>query len=564
MHASVMEPPPAFSTKDLVMNWFYNAKLSTKLFISFALCALITLVVGIIGSQGIGDLSNSLKLTFSNNLVSVGKTSETKANAIAQNRDLYRLLSTVAANAPQSVKDQVVTNLRENRAQAEKAYAAYRTTPLEDDERAAGDLMDKDWPAYQAAIDRAVSVALAGDVGAARTLVDGEVRDIYLKIMNELNIMVDSNSRQTGEGAVAAGKTESAAKLNLYIGIGMAFLAAFLLGLFISRVISRPIASALVNAQRIAGGDLTQPIVSLHRDEAGLMLSALGDMQNSLKNTIGQISSAADQLASAAEELNAVTEESSRGLTRQNDEIQLAATAVTEMTAAVEEVARNAISTSDASKLTSTEAATGRDQAREAVNAINTVSTEISSSTAMVEELAGRVREIGQVLDVIRGIAEQTNLLALNAAIEAARAGEQGRGFAVVADEVRALAARTQASTGEIEAMIGSVQSSADQAVRAMGNSRTLASNTQSLAQATGQSLERIAQSIAEINDRNMLIATASEEQSHVAREVDRNLINIQDLSTQTAAGANQTSASSQELSRLAISFNNLVGKFKV
>ncbi|WP_425439414.1 methyl-accepting chemotaxis protein [Pseudomonas asturiensis] len=294
------------------------------------------------------------------------------------------------------------------------------------------------------------------------------------------------------------------------------------------------------------------------------MLSALGDMQSSLKGTIGQISSAADQLASAAEELNAVTEESSRGLTRQNDEIQLAATAVTEMTAAVEEVARNAMSTSDASKLTSTEAANGRDQAREAVNAINTVSSEISSSTAMVEELAGRVREIGQVLDVIRGIAEQTNLLALNAAIEAARAGEQGRGFAVVADEVRALAARTQASTGEIEAMIGSVQSSADQAVRAMGNSRTLASNTQSLAQATGQSLERIAQSISEINDRNMLIATASEEQSHVAREVDRNLINIQDLSTQTAAGANQTSASSQELSRLAISFNNLVGKFKV
>ncbi|MEE4619178.1 methyl-accepting chemotaxis protein [Pseudomonas alliivorans] len=546
------------------MNWFYNAKLSTKLFISFALCALITLVVGIIGSQGIGDLSNSLKLTFSNNLVSVAKTSETKANAIAQNRDLYRLLSAVAAEAPQSAKDQVVANLRENRAQAEKAYATYRATPLEDDERAAGDLMDKDWPAYQAAIDRAVSVALAGDVGAARTLVDGEVRDIYVKIMNELNIMVDSNARQTGEGAVAAGKTESAAKLNLYIGIGVAFVAAFLLGLFISRVISRPIASALVNAQRIAGGDLTQPIVSLHRDEAGLMLSALGEMQNSLKNTIGQISSAADQLASAAEELNAVTEESSRGLTRQNDEIQLAATAVTEMTAAVEEVARNAISTSDASRLTSTEAATGRDQAREAVNAINTVSTEISSSTAMVEELAGRVREIGQVLDVIRGIAEQTNLLALNAAIEAARAGEQGRGFAVVADEVRALAARTQASTGEIEAMIGSVQSSADQAVRAMGNSRTLASNTQSLAQATGQSLERIAQSIAEINDRNMLIATASEEQSHVAREVDRNLINIQDLSTQTAAGANQTSASSQELSRLAISFNNLVGKFKV
>ncbi|KAA8695612.1 Methyl-accepting chemotaxis protein [Pseudomonas caricapapayae] len=546
------------------MNWFYNAKLSTKLFISFALCAVITLAVGMVASRGIGELATNLKLAFSNNLVSVSKTNEATANVIEQNRDVYRLLSVAAANAPQSAKDEILASLKNNRAEAEKAYATYRATPLEDDERAAGDQMDKDWPVYQALVDRAVTVAFSGDVAAARALVEGDVRKAYLTVMDELNIMVGSNNRQIGEGAAAAEKTESSANLNLYLGIGIAFVAAFVLALFISRVISSPISSALASAQRIAGGDLTQPIVSTRRDEAGLMLAALSDMQNSLKSTIGQISSAADQLASAAEELNAVTEEGSRGLTRQNDEIQLAATAVTEMTAAVEEVARNAMSTSDASKRTSTEAATGRDQAREAVSAINNVSAEISSSTSMVEELAGRVREIGQVLDVIRGIAEQTNLLALNAAIEAARAGEQGRGFAVVADEVRALAARTQASTGEIETMIGSVQASADQAVRAMGNSRTLASNTQSLAQATGQSLERIAQSIAEINDRNMLIATASEEQSHVAREVDRNLVNIQDLSTQTAAGAHQTSASSQELSRLAISFNNLVGRFKV
>ncbi|MBN3469996.1 methyl-accepting chemotaxis protein [Pseudomonas savastanoi pv. phaseolicola] len=546
------------------MNWFYNAKLSTKLFISFALCAVITLAVGMVASRGIGELASNLKLAFSNNLVSVSKTNEATINVVEQNRDLYRLLSVTASNAPQSVKDEVLASMKNNRAEAEKAYATYRATPLEDDERAAGDKMDKDWPVYQTLVDRAVAVVFSGDVAAARALIEGDVRKAYLTVVDELYIMVGSNNRQIGEGKIAAEKTESAANLNLYMGIGIAFVAAFLLALFISRVISSPISSALVSAQRIAGGDLTQPIVSTHRDEAGLMLTALSDMQNSLKSTIGQISSAADQLASAAEELNAVTEEGSRGLTRQNDEIQLAATAVTEMTAAVEEVARNAMSTSDASKRTSTEAATGRDQARDAVSAINNVSAEITSSTSMVEELAGRVREIGQVLDVIRGIAEQTNLLALNAAIEAARAGEQGRGFAVVADEVRALAARTQASTGEIETMIGSVQASADQAVRAMGNSRTLASNTQSLAQATGQSLERIAQSIAEINDRNMLIATASEEQSHVAREVDRNLINIQDLSTQTAAGAHQTSASSQELSRLAISFNNLVGKFKV
>lgn len=546
------------------MNWFYNAKLSTKLFIAFALCALITLAVGVIGGRGIESISASLKAVFSNNLVSVSRTNETKNNFISQNRDLYRYLSAAAANAPQTLKDEILVSMRENRAAAEKAYAQYRALPLADDERAAGDQMDRDWPAYQALLDRIMARIDAGDIPAARALITTEMHQSYRQVMDELNVMVKSNGRQANEAALEGTKTEASARLNLYVGVGLGFLAAFILGMFISRTISRPIAEAVVSAQRVASGDLTQPIVSTRRDEAGQLLSALGDMQTSLKNTIQQIASAADQLASAAEELNAVTEESSRGLNRQNDEIQQAATAVTEMTAAVEEVARNAMSTSDASKLTSNEAASGRDQAREAVKAINTVSAEISSSTTMVEELAGRVRDIGQVLDVIRGIAEQTNLLALNAAIEAARAGEQGRGFAVVADEVRALAARTQASTGEIETMIGTVQNSADQAVRAMGNSRTLASNTQSLAQATGQSLERIAQSIAEINDRNMLIATASEEQSHVAREVDRNLINIQDLSTQTAAGAHQTSASSQELSRLAVSFNSLVGKFKI
>ncbi|WP_413786154.1 methyl-accepting chemotaxis protein [Pseudomonas nunensis] len=287
-------------------------------------------------------------------------------------------------------------------------------------------------------------------------------------------------------------------------------------------------------------------------------------MQLSLKETIQQIASASDQLASAAEELTAVTDNGSRGLIRQNDEIQQAATAVTEMTSAVEEVARNAVSTSEASRSTSEQASNGRDKARNAVTAINNATSEIASSTTMVKDLAGRVRDIGKVLDVIRGIAEQTNLLALNAAIEAARAGEQGRGFAVVADEVRALAARTQASTGEIEGMINAVQTSADQAVSAMGKSQALVNDTQSLAHATGEALELIAEGISQINERNIVIATASEEQANVAREVDRNLVNIQDLSAQTAAGAHQTNASTQELSNLAISFNTLVNRFRL
>jgi len=546
------------------MSWLHDAKLSTKLITSFGLCAVITLGVGILGSRGVSQLSESLKSVFSNNLVSVANTAEAKTKAVGQTRDMFRLYIATASNAPQSEKDEYLASLKANQLASEKAFAAYRSTPLAPDERAAGDRMDRDWPAYQEIVQKYLALMNAGDLENGRKLLFGDLQKSYRVVMDELTVMIDSNNRQVGEGSAEAGAMESAAKTSLYTGITLAFLAAFGLGLFMSRLISRPIATAVTSAQRIASGDLTQHIVSTGRDEAGQLLSALSDMQISLKTTIQQIASASDQLASAAEELTAVTDNGSRGLVRQNDEIQQAATAVTEMTSAVEEVARNAVSTSEASRSTSLQATNGRDKARDAVTAINNATSEITASTTMVEDLAVQVRDIGKVLDVIRGIAEQTNLLALNAAIEAARAGEQGRGFAVVADEVRALAARTQASTGEIEGMINSVQTSADQAVRSMGKSQSLVTDTQSLAQATGVALEQIAEGISHINERNMVIASASEEQANVAREVDRNLVNIQDLSTQTAAGAHQTNASTQELSNLALSFNNLVSRFRL
>ncbi|KPZ01949.1 Histidine kinase, HAMP region: chemotaxis sensory transducer [Pseudomonas syringae pv. aptata] len=404
----------------------------------------------------------------------------------------------------------------------------------------------------------------AGNYAAARTQLNSLSSESFTKVRSYMRTMIDSNNRQIKEGAAAAADLKANSVLMLEIGVVIAFLVAIMLGVLITRMITRPLAVAVASAQRIAGGDLTQPIVSNSGDEAGQLLNALSDMQNGLKNTIQQITSASDQLASAAEELSAVTDESTRGLTRQNDEIQQAATAVNQMTAAVEEVARNAVSTSEASKSATDDAVDGRGQVDHTVKGITTMVHEITASTGAVSELAGHVREISKVLDVIRSIAEQTNLLALNAAIEAARAGEQGRGFAVVADEVRALAHRTQASTVEIEGMISTVQSGADGAVAAMGKSLSLATNTQELAQRAGAALEKITLGVATINERNLVIASASEEQAQVAREVDRNLINIQDLSTQSAAGANQTSASSQELSRLATSFNSLVANFKL
>ncbi|MCH5537289.1 methyl-accepting chemotaxis protein [Pseudomonas syringae pv. syringae] len=542
------------------MNMINRTSFAEKLMAAFIVCAMITLAVGGLGMLGINRLSDALELTFSNNLVSVANTNETMTALTTHNRGLYRLLDAKDQATAEKMRQSINGELE----RAQKVYAIYRATPLEDDERAAGDQYDALMPAYMSASQNIFDLQQAGKLEDARNRLNALAEGEFNKARGYLQIMIDSNKRQIKEGAEAADRLQSTSVFMLTAGIVIAFVVAIMLGILITRMITGPLRSAIEVAQRIASGDLTQSVSSTRGDEAGHLLNAIGTMQGNLKRTIQEISSASDQLASAAEELGAVTEESTRGLTRQNDEIQQAATAVNEMTAAVEEVARNAVSTSEESKTLATDAANGRGQVNDTVKGIGTMVSEITESTGSVTTLAGHVRDISKVLEVIRSIAEQTNLLALNAAIEAARAGEQGRGFAVVADEVRALAHRTQASTVEIEGMIGTVQSGADGAVAAMSKSLATATNTQELAQRAGSALEKITSGVGLINERNMVIASASEEQAQVAREVDRNLVNIQELSAQSAAGANQTSASSQELSRLATSFNTMVAQFKL
>ncbi|MBD8193559.1 methyl-accepting chemotaxis protein [Pseudomonas fluorescens] len=539
-------------------------KISTKLLLSFLLCAVVTLGVGVLGIKGVVRLATALELTFSNNLVSVSTTSATLNGLVAHNRGLYRLMDASQGDVSQQDRDRVRQDITKELANSQAAYKTYRTTPLEDDERAAGDKLDQLWPTYISNSERIMSMLENNQLDQARAQLNTTNNEIFRQARDLIRVLIDSNNRQIKEGSIAADDLRNSALTWMISGIVLAFIIAITIGVLITRLITRPIAQAVESAQRIARGDLTQAIVTERTDEAGQLLMALADMQGGLKSTLVEIANASDQLASAAEELSAVTEESSRGLTRQNDEIQQAATAVNQMTAAVDEVASNAVSTSEASRQATTEAEEGREQVAQAVSGMGSMVVEINDSTRSVADLAGQVREIGKVIDVIRGIADQTNLLALNAAIEAARAGEQGRGFAVVADEVRALAHRTQISTVDIEKMIGEVQVGADDAVAAMNKSLTWANNTQTLAQNAGEALERITSSVAKINERNLVIASASEEQAQVAREVDRNLLNIQDLSTQTAAGAHQTNASSQDLSRLATSFNLLVSKFQL
>ena len=417
---------------------------------------------------------------------------------------------------------------------------------------------------YHQIEERMKSLSRANQTDELRTLLNTELLNNSEQVNAVLNRLLEINNTMANDTNQQA-KDQYDLAFNLVVGLLVVATAlTVLFAWLLTRSITVPIAQALEAAEEVAEGNLTRPITVDGNDEAGRLLAAMAKMQNKLRDTLQRIAGSATQLASAAEELNAVTDESARGLTQQNNEIEQAATAVNEMTSAVEEVARNAVSTSEASRNATTSAGDGRDLVQETVTAIERMSADVQATASLIGDLANESRDIGKVLDVIRGLADQTNLLALNAAIEAARAGEAGRGFAVVADEVRALAHRTQQSTSEIERMIGSIQTGTEHAVDSMRNSTERAESTLNIAKGAGMSLDTINTAIVEINERNLVIASAAEEQAQVAREVDRNLVNIRDLSVQSATGASQTSAASSELSRLAVDLNGMVGRFRL
>lgn len=354
------------------------------------------------------------------------------------------------------------------------------------------------------------------------------------------------------------------ARLVIIAVILAALMATVALALVLTASIVRPMRRAVALSNEIAKGDLTHEVLIDGNDEATELLTSLSDMQGTLRNIIGQINDSTHVLTTSAEEMTAVMDDSTAGLQRQNDQIEQAATAVNEMTCAVEEVASNAVSTSEASRQSSESAQQGRIQLDDAIASIQALAQDVLSASDRAGDLANQTQNITRVLDVIRAVAEQTNLLALNAAIEAARAGDAGRGFAVVADEVRALAKRTGESTQEIESMIGNIKQGTGMTVDALQQSASRAQGTLEKAQAAGVALVRIAETVAGINERNLVIASASEEQAQVAREIDRNLVNIRDLSVQTSAGAQQTTVATQELSRLAVDLSTLVRRFKM
>lgn len=352
------------------------------------------------------------------------------------------------------------------------------------------------------------------------------------------------------------------------LGLSVMALAAMAVGvlaaLLITRSIVSPLRQAVTFAEQIAEGNLSQNIASNRGDEVGQLMSAMQRMTLSLRELINHIGGGVGQIAAAAEQLSAITAQTSSGVQEQKLETEQTATAMHEMAATVQEVAQNADQASVAAREADQEAQQGNQVVQQAVGQINSLAGEVEQSAQAIQALNLESERIGSVLEVIRSVAEQTNLLALNAAIEAARAGEQGRGFAVVADEVRALAQRAYSSTEEIEALIAGLQSMAKDAVTQMDSSLSLTQRTVVLAGQAGDALGRITQSVSTIEQMNHQIAAAAEEQSSVAENISESITRVRDIGEQSASASAQTAESSAELARLGAELQGLVKRFRV
>nr|GFA48914.1 biofilm dispersion protein BdlA-like [Tanacetum cinerariifolium] len=443
-----------------------NINLAPRATLFFSAIIALVVILGVIAILQMGKLRDTEKDVELNWMPSIRQTALMNVTILRLRLETQRALAD-----PQTIQ-QTIAKFPGYRKASKDAVDNYEALIASDQERQLFLAVKKSYADYARQLDLLEPLLRAGDTDSIVKLVATGIRPLT----NQMETQIEELTRFNNEGAALAGaQATEVYDSGFYIVVGLIIFVALLtlcLATLLTKTITSPIGNALSVAERIASSDLSKEVEVSGTDEAGRLLGALATMQQNLRTTIMQIADSSSQLAAASEEMTAVTEQSSLGLVSQNDEVN---------------------------------------QAYRSGSGARVADAQVHPE--VVEQRAGH-----------QAIAEQTNLLALNAAIEAARAGEQGRGFAVVADEVRALAHRTQVSTQEIEQMIQAIQNDSDQAVKAMATSRDLASESLSVAGDASSSLDQIATAIIGINERNILIATASEEQAHVAREVDRNL----------------------------------------
>lgn len=537
--------------------------LSAKLILSFGLLTTTLLICGMVGLYGKNLLAENMDFV-------TGPAWDTADGAMEGVIGIQEQIIAIRELAiPGSDVNHQQQRLKEGEAKARESLGRMMQAGLISDDLI-NELRAKE-KAFEAAKPSALSVYAQvhnGELSAAESyehsasIAFGKAVDELLDVIGNLEEIADQKVEgQTGQIAAAKNLATISIISAMLIGTAIAFASYF----FSHRTIVQPAQLIASRLREVAegDGDLTVQLEITTDDEIGEVARAFNQFVVKLRHIISRLQETANQVADSARALANTSTESQNFVQRQQSETDQVAAATNQMSCTIQEVARYAVEAAEATESSKTITREGQKITNMTVASIDTLTTEIRNASAVINSLEGESKSIGAVLDVIKGVAEQTNLLALNAAIEAARAGEQGRGFAVVADEVRGLAGRTQQSTQEIQVMINNLQSRAHEAVQVM--SRGSAQATESVEQAAkaGTALEEISHSITLLGDLTIRIATATEQQSNAAEEINRNVSAIHGLSTDTGRSASSTANESQRLSSLAKEMQALASQFK-
>jgi methyl-accepting chemotaxis protein len=539
-----------------------------KLTAGFAVLGLMMALIGSFSLLQFGNM-NRAAIGFTDSILPAVVRTSTLGETINTLRRYELDVFLVAADPQQKAhyRDASEQSLQDAARQI-KAHDA--TIWAEDvEERRTFDIVKQNWDKYVALHQRIRLMQDGGQLAEAQQLFMSEGITLYTNLATSVADLVRINHGYSVNSRAQVVEAFDSAKLSIIIALLLGLGLAVVLSTVLTRQIRDPLVMLARQAQRIASGDLGKGELQewirggrFKRDELGQLGTAIDRMQGALADLVSEIAGSVSQLSSAVEEVSAISEQSATGMARQQSEVSQVATAMNEMQSTVNEVARNTTDAMSAAKDASRTSTQGNQVVRSAISSIEEVSVKIEQAGAVVQQLEQDSNNISMVLDVIRGIAEQTNLLALNAAIEAARAGEQGRGFAVVADEVRSLAQRTQNSTAEISKMIEVLQERTAEAGSAMQLSRQQMQESVGLARDAGSSIDTINGAVTQITDMNTLIATATEEQNAVTEELNRSIVNIHNAADENAQGAQQTAQACVELSKLATSLHHMTQRF--
>ncbi|MGY3941621.1 methyl-accepting chemotaxis protein [Aeromonas tecta] len=543
---------------------FKNMSISQKLSGGFATLAVLVVALAWFSVSQLSGLFRDTTLITGNLIPSMQAANQMEVSLLNSRRAELNMVISGEDKEGVARYDKVYQAAKQEFATSAQAYAALPFTSAQEEQEFKA--LTAAAAQYFDAHDELAAALQQGDMGRVMSLREGVTMTALAAVSKQALVLRDINDKVARNmTATIEGVYENSRTLSILIGF---FTVVFVVVVawLLTRLIRNPVMLLLAQTQKVSGGDLaTRLDLNLfNNDELGQLAKGFGEMQDRLRSLVSEVSGSVVQLSSAAEEISVVARQSATSMNSQQHELNQLATAMNEMQATVQEVSRNTNEAAEAATQASGTAEQGAHTVNDSIVRVEQVASAIESTAEIIRQLGDDSRNIGMVLEVIRGIAEQTNLLALNAAIEAARAGEQGRGFAVVADEVRTLAKRTQDSTAQINTIISELQQRAEQAGSTMQQSQALMQATVGTAREAGASITEISGSVESISQMNIQIATATEEQGAVSEELNRNVVNISHASEEVVAGATQMAAACNDLNQLATQLQEMVRRFRV